>query len=200
MINILFNSYIFIFVFLPIVLILYFISNKYNKFNIANIILILSSLFFYAYNKPMYLIIIISSIIVNYYIGTIIFDMEYTYKPLENKLIKKILSKKFLFILGIVFNLFLLGYFKYYNFFLENINSIFNIKIRYIQASLPLGISFFTFQQISYLVDSYKSEGKKYKFLEYMLFVCFFPQLVAGPIVLPQEIIPQFKDKKNIFE
>lgn len=197
MINILFNSYIFIFVFLPIVLFLYFINNKYKKFNIANIILILSSLFFYAYNKPMYLIIIISSIIVNYYIGTIIFDMEYTYKPLENKLIKKILSKKFLFILGIVFNLFLLGYFKYYNFFLENINSIFNIKIRYIQASLPLGISFFTFQQISYLVDSYKSEGKKYKFLEYMLFVCFFPQLVAGPIVLPQEIIPQFEDKKN---
>lgn len=89
MINILFNSYIFIFVFLPIVLFLYFINNKYKKFNIANIILILASLFFYAYNKPIYLIIIISSIIVNYYIGTIIFDMEYSYKSLENKLIKK---------------------------------------------------------------------------------------------------------------
>ena len=99
--------------------------------------------------------------------------------------------------MGIIFNLGLLGYFKYYNFFLENINSIFNINIKYIQVSLPLGISFFTFQQISYLVDSYKNEGKKYKFLEYMLFVCFFPQLVAGPIVLPQEIIPQFEDKKN---
>lgn len=133
----------------------------------------------------------------NYYIGTIIFDIEYSYKSLENKLIKKILSKKSLFIVGIIFNLGLLGYFKYYNFFLENINSIFNINIKYIQVSLPLGISFFTFQQISYLVDSYKNEGKKYKFLEYMLFVCFFPQLVAGPIVLPQEIIPQFEDKKN---
>lgn len=115
----------------------------------------------------------------------------------DSNLINKLLSKKFLFTIGIVFNLALLGYFKYYNFFLENINNMFNVNIKYIQVALPLGISFFTFQQVSYLVDSYKGELKKYKFLEYVLFVCFFPQLVAGPIVLSKEMIPQFKDDKK---
>ena len=74
---------------------------------------------------------------------------------------------------------------------------MFNVNIKYIQVALPLGISFFTFQQVSYLVDSYKGESKKYKFLEYVLFVCFFPQLVAGPIVLSKEMIPQFEDDKK---
>ena len=118
-------------------------------------------------------------------------------KVFNRNLINKLLSKKFLFIIGIIFNLGLLGYFKYYNFFLENINNVFNVNIKYIQVALPLGISFFTFQQVSYLVDSYKGESKKYKFLEYVLFVCFFPQLVAGPIVLSKEMIPQFEDDKK---
>lgn len=116
---------------------------------------------------------------------------------LKDKVLFNTLSKKFLFILGCIFNLGLLGYFKYFNFFLDNVNILFNIDINFIQSILPLGISFFTFQQISYIVDSYKGEGKTYKFLDYMLFVCFFPQLVAGPIVLPQEIIPQFEDDKK---
>ena len=118
-------------------------------------------------------------------------------KVFNRNLINKLLSKKFLFIIGIIFNLGLLGYFKYYNFFLENINNVFNVNIKYIQVALPLGISFFTFQQVSYLVDSYKGESKKYKFLEYVLFVFFFPQLVAGPIVLSKEMIPQFEDDKK---
>jgi alginate O-acetyltransferase complex protein AlgI len=100
-------------------------------------------------------------------------------------------------ILGVCANIEIIFYFKYYDFFLENMNAIFGKSFELKYIILPLGMSFFTFQQISFLVDSYKGETKGYSFTEYMLFVSYFPQLIAGPIVLHSEVIPQFQDKRN---
>ena len=100
-------------------------------------------------------------------------------------------------IIGVIFNLGLLGYFKYYDFFVENINIVFRTNFTLLHILLPLGISFFTFQQLSFIIDSYNEKSMKYDFLSYCLFVTFFPQLIAGPIVLPNEMLPQFEDKRN---
>lgn len=107
--------------------------------------------------------------------------------------------RKMLFQFGLVFNIGLLGYFKYKNFFLDNINMIFGLDLHFTKILLPLGISFFTLQQIAYLVDVYEGIAKKAKFNEYSLFVSFFPQLIAGPIVHYKDVMPQFEDenKKN---
>jgi D-alanyl-lipoteichoic acid acyltransferase DltB (MBOAT superfamily) len=109
---------------------------------------------------------------------------------------KSIYRKKIL-IFGILSNLSLLGYFKYADFFIENINLMSSNEIGLLHLALPLAISFFTFQQISYLVDSYKKETKEYDFLNYALFVTFFPQLIAGPIVHHKEMMPQFEKVRN---
>ena len=98
---------------------------------------------------------------------------------------------------GLIFNLGLIFYFKYYDFFVDNLNKAFSTSFELKHIILPLGISFFTFQQVSYVIDSYKGETKEYNFVDYALFVTFFPQLVAGPIVLHNEVLPQFADKKN---
>ena len=111
---------------------------------------------------------------------------------------KKNFSKKSILIFGIVANLLLLGYFKYADFFIENINFISGVNLNLLHMVLPLAISFFTFQQIAYLVDSYKKETKEYDFLNYALFVTFFPQLIAGPIVHHKEMMPQFDSAKNM--
>ncbi len=105
--------------------------------------------------------------------------------------------KKSLLIFGIVSNLSLLGYYKYSDFFIENINILTNSNVPLLHMMLPLAISFFTFQQIAYLVDSYRGETKEYDFLNYALFVTFFPQLIAGPIVHHKEMMPQFSQKEN---
>ena len=104
-------------------------------------------------------------------------------------------NKAFL-VIGILFNIGLIFVFKYYDFFLENLNVILREDISILKLALPLGISFYTFQQISYLIDTYRGETKEYSFIEYAVFVSFFPQLVAGPIVLHKEIIPQIKKRK----
>lgn len=101
--------------------------------------------------------------------------------------------------MGIFVNIAVIFYFKYFDFFIENVNSVFGKTFELKNIALPLGISFFTFQQVSYLVDSYRGETKGYTFDEYALFVSFFPQLVAGPIVLHNEVIPQFRDYEKRF-
>lgn len=108
---------------------------------------------------------------------------------------KRLYIKKTLLVIGLSFNLGLIFYFKYYNFFIENVNAVFQATIHLKSIILPLGISFFTFQQISYVIDSYYGNTGGYSFIEYALFVMFFPQLVAGPIVLHNELIPFFRDK-----
>ncbi len=98
---------------------------------------------------------------------------------------------------GIILNIGSIFYFKYFDFFIENMNKLFSTDFELRHIVLPLGISFFTFQQISYLIDSYRGETKDYTFFEYVAFVSFFLQLVAEPIVLHGKIIPQFRDEKR---
>jgi D-alanyl-lipoteichoic acid acyltransferase DltB (MBOAT superfamily) len=181
----LFNSYIFIFIFLPITFFIYFYLNKKNLITQGKIFLVLSSLFFYSWWNVIYLPLILISIVINYYIGKFL---------LKNGSSKK---KKFVLTAGITLNLSLLGYFKYADFFIENFNSIFDANHTLLHLALPLAISFFTFQQISYLVDSYREETREYDFLNYTLFVTFFPQLIAGPIVHHKEMMPQFAKNEN---
>ena len=128
-------------------------------------------------------------------LGSMVFN--YCFGVELNKENSKI-SKKFILILGIAANLMLLGYFKYSDFFISNVNFIFNTQIPHLNLLLPLAISFFTFQQIAYLVDSATGGGtKQYDFLNYCLFVTFFPQLIAGPIVHHKEMMPQFANVRN---
>lgn len=182
----LFNSLEFLFLFLPITLTIYFTLNKLRLLKLATGFLVIASLYFYSYWKLSYLPIILFSMILNYSVG-------YTLTNEQNLRI----NRKLLMILGIVANVLLLGYFKYFDFVIENINLILNVQFNYMNILLPLGISFFTFQQIAYLVDSYEGKTKEYDFLTYTLFVTFFPQLIAGPIVHHKEMIPQFENIRN---
>jgi len=182
----LFNSFEYIFAFLPLIFILYFALSRV-RINHAQILLILASLFFYAWWKLEYLPILLGSVLFNFTLGNLI---------REDKL-SSFLSKKAVLIFGIVANLTMLGYYKYADFFIANVNTALGKDYDSLNLLLPLAISFFTFQQITYLVDSYKGEIKKHSFLSYTLFVTFFPQLIAGPIVHHREMIPQFESKSN---
>ena len=164
----------------------YFILNHFKQNHLAKIYLIACSLWFYGYFNPWYLWIIGGSVLVNYGISK-----GFSFFRHKSGLNKLLLS------LGIVFNFAMIFYFKYYDFFIENINAVMKQNLALMNVVLPLGISFFTFQQVSFLVDSYRQEINKYSFVEYALFVTFFPQLVAGPIVSHNEIIPQFQDEKK---
>ncbi len=188
----LFNSYEFIFLFLPITFFIYFYLNSKRLIEVAKGFLVFSSLFFYAYWEIKYLPIILVSMLFNFVIGT-------TLSRYDNKKNKKTFSKKSILIFGIVANVSLLGYFKYVDFFIENFNLFTGSDIELLHLLLPLAISFFTFQQIAYLVDSYRNETKEYDFLNYALFVTFFPQLIAGPIVHHKEMMPQFANIRKIF-
>lgn len=181
----LFNSFEFIFAFLPIVLIVYFILNKIRLIVAAKIWLVASSLFFYSWWNKSYLPLLLISLLINFAIGSALGK--------ENSKVRK----KTILVVGILFNIGFLGYFKYSDFFLSNINSIFATNYALLKLALPLAISFFTFEQIIYLVDSYRGETKNYSLLDYSLFVTFFPKLIAGPIVYHNEIIPQFKSKET---
>jgi len=182
----LFNSYEFIFLFLPITFFVYFILNQQKYYTYAKLFLVFASLFFYSWWNIIYLPIILISIVFNFAIGNV-----FTNTHIKNRI------KKIVLALGIFGNLSLLAYFKYSDFFIENLNVFTNSNINLLHLALPLAISFFTFQQISYLVDSYKGYTKEYKIIDYMIFVTFFPQLIAGPIVHHKEMMPQFKDKNN---
>ena len=186
----LFNSYEFIFLLLPLSFYIYFYLLEKRLIIGAKGFLVFVSLFFYSWWNVAYLPIILTSMLFNYIIGNSL-----------NENFKKVrIHKKTLLALGIIFNLSLLGYFKYTDFFLENFNSVFDSSIPLLHLALPLAISFFTFQQIAYLVDSYRGETAEYDFLNYSLFVTFFPQLIAGPIVHHAEMMPQFASKWNMLK
>ena len=184
----LFNSYIFIFGFLPATLTIFFQLHRFRLSRMAVVSLTIASLFFYGYWNLNYLFLLIFSIISNYYIG------EYI-KNLNNK--NK--SKKLISILGILYNLIIISYFKYINFFVTSWNQFFLSEWDKFSIILPLGISFYTFTQIAYLVDIYqgKVRDEDYSLLTFTLFISFFPQLIAGPILRHNEIIPQFSRLKN---
>ena len=180
----LFNSYVFIFAFLPLVFFVYFFLNKKRLSTLAKAFLVSASLFFYAYWNVCYLPILLGSIVFNF---------------LVSKFLVKHQSKAVL-IFGIVCNLALLGYFKYTDFFISNLNAIANTNLGLLHIALPLALSFVTFQQIAYLVDSYNKQTKENSFLNYCLFITFFPQLIAGPIVHHKEMMPQFANKFNLIK
>ena len=152
----------------------------------AKIFLVVASLFFYGYWNFSYVPLILLSIFVNYSVGLSLVNHE-----------KIKLSSKSILIFGILFNVGLLGYFKYTDFLLENFNGIFGSNIPLPHIILPLGISFFTFTQIAFLVDAYRREAKEYSLVNYMLFVTYFPHLLAGPILHHKEMMPQFASKYN---
>jgi D-alanyl-lipoteichoic acid acyltransferase DltB (MBOAT superfamily) len=184
----LFNSYQFIFFFLPLSFFIYFFLLQKRFILGAKGFLVFSSLLFYSWWNITYLPIILSSMLFNYIIGNAL-----------NEKFKKIqVSKKVLLAFGIFSNLLLLGYFKYADFLIENINLAFDSSVPLLNLLLPLAISFFTFQQIAYLVDSYRKETTEYDFINYALFVTFFPQLIAGPIVHHKEMMPQFSSPWNL--
>lgn len=176
-----FSSILFIFKFLPIAMGIYFLTPK----NFKNLSLLIISLVFYSWGEPKYFLLMIASILVDYFISI---NIE---KYRKNKKIKKIL----LFI-SIIFNIGILFFFKYINFFIENINFIFNMSFENIKISLPLGISFYTFQTMSYTIDVFLGKIKAEKnIINFGAFVCLFPQLIAGPIVKYIDISKELKNR-----
>ena len=182
----LFNSYIFVLAFFPVVLIGWFGLNHFKQYQAAKIFLIIASLVFYGYYNWWYLLIIVLSVILNYSFSSIMLS--------EQEGCRKI--RKLIFGLSLTVNIGSLFFFKYFDFFIGNVNAIFKTDFPFLHIALPLGISFFTFQQLSYVIDSYKGDEniKKYNFFDYALFVTYFPQLIAGPIVTHDEMVPQFAD------
>lgn len=185
----LFNSYIFIFIFLPITLLGYYVLNRLKRYTLSKLFLSGMSLWFYAYFNIYYLWVIVGSIIINYGLSYLLSILRKKYSTKNFKLFG-VLS-------GVLLNLGLLFYFKYFDFFIENVNTLFNSSFRLHNILLPLGISFFTFQQLSFIVDRARGTAEHYAFADYITFVTFFPQLIAGPIVLYKEMMPQFEDKNN---
>ena len=174
-----FSSIYFLYYFLIIFLILYFITPKKFK----NYTLLLGSLFFYFYGDSKYIVLLLISSLVNYILGRLIS--------------KK--NKKLFLIIGLIFNFGLLFYFKYFNFFLSNINSLFKTNINLFSIVLPLGISFYTFKNASYLIDVYKNRVNSEKnFINYFTYIAMFPSLIQGPIVRYKDI--DLKDKKISFD
>lgn len=178
-----FSSITFLFYFLPIVLVLYYISPKKFK----NVVLLISSLFFYFWGEPKYVILIVISIVLAYIFGLLIDK----YKEL---------SKMFL-VLSIVISVGILVYFKYTNFIIKNINLWFKKEIDFIYVILPIGISFYTFQMISYLVDVYRGEARVQRnILKLATYISLFPQLIAGPIVRYTTIEEQLENRTHTLE
>lgn len=181
----LFNSVEYLFVFIPIVFTVYFLLNKFKFYNVAKFFLLFASLFFYGAYKWDYLSIIVVSILFNYGISFCF------------KLNIAEAFKKGILIFGVFANIFILFLFKYFDFLAYTFKNFDWFNFNTLRFLLPLGVSFFTIQEISYIVDCYKQRVKQYNLLDFSLFISFFPQLVAGPIVRHQEMIPQFNNLKN---
>ncbi len=178
----LFNSHEFIFAFLPIVLIGYYLLCRREGVTVASRLwLVAASLFFYGWFKPIYLVLIAFSVLFNFTVGRRM-GLEEDQR-----------HRGRLLLLGVLINVGLLGFFKYHDFFVSNVNYLFGTRWVLYRMLLPLAISFFTFGQIAYLVDCYRREAPvRYSLLNYSLYVLFFPHLLAGPIVLHHEMMPQF--------
>ena len=176
-----FSSILFIFRFLPIAMGIYFLTPKKLK----NLSLLILSLIFYSWGEPRYFLLMIASIFADYFISI---NIE---KNNKNKKIKILLLA-----ISIIFNVGILFFFKYINFFIENINSIFNMSLNNVKITLPVGISFYTFQTMSYTIDVFLGKVKAEKnIINFGAFVCLFPQLIAGPIVKYIDISKELKNR-----
>ena len=180
----LFNSHIFLFAFLPVALIGFFLAARIAGMVAAQVWLTLASLVFYAWTGWPFLPFLLGSILVNFTVGRALVVRAATARPRGG-----------LLALGIVLNLCLLGYFKYAGFFAANLTAL-GIPVSVGEIILPIGISFYTFTQIAFLVDASRGEAAEYDLPRYALFVTFFPHLIAGPIIHHKEMMPQFADKR----
>ncbi|HEY5714772.1 MAG TPA: MBOAT family protein [Candidatus Gracilibacteria bacterium] len=186
----LFNSFPYLFLFFPIVLAgFYILGYVFPDKNWHKVWIAIASLYFYAYWEISYLWLISASILCNYGLS-----LQFP-KPKKRPKKKEVSYRRLLLGVGMVFNLGLLGYYKYADFFLGTVNTLAKTHFEPLNIILPLAISFFTFQQIAYLVDCAKGEVADRSFLNYLVFVTFFPQLIAGPIVHHKEMMPQFASK-----
>jgi alginate O-acetyltransferase complex protein AlgI len=179
---VLFNSFPFIFIFLPLTFLGYEILRRWGLPRGTQIWLIAASAVFYAYWSATFLIVLFISIVANFVVGRL----------LQSKARRCGKGSRLLLAAGLAGNLALLGYFKYANFFLDNLDAFLGLHITLAHIALPIGISFFTFQKIAFLVDSYTNQVEPHDFIDFSLFVMFFPQLIAGPIVHFGEVLPQF--------
>jgi alginate O-acetyltransferase complex protein AlgI len=179
---VLFNSFPFIFAFLPITVLGYELLRRRGSRRATHVWLIAASCVFYAYWNAAFLALLFVSIVVNFGIG----------RRLQTIARERAAPSRAWLIVGLIWNLGLLGYFKYANFFIDNVDAVFGAHIEIARIVLPIGISFFTFQKIAFLVDSYNNDVAPHDFVDFCLFVMFFPQLIAGPIVHFSEVIPQF--------
>lgn len=179
----LFSSLTFLFKFLPVTLALYYLVPQ----RFRNIIMLIASLIFYAWGEPVYIVLMVLSIALNYFCGL----------DIEEKRDKPQLMRRSLIFAATV-NVLLLGFFKYYGFLMENLNAVLPVDIPYRELSLPIGISFYTFQALSYLIDVYRGEVRPQKnILYFALYISMFPQLIAGPIVRYVDIEEQLKSRRE---
>lgn len=178
-----FSSFTFLFIFLPLVLLTYFLAKKRQY---RNIVLLVFSLIFYAWGEPVYVLLMLLSIIVNYLIAL---------KIERNKK-----GKNKWMIIDVIFNLGIIGFFKYGNFVIQNINSIFHSNIGEMNLALPIGISFYTFQVLSYVIDVYRKTVPAQKSIVNLgMYVTLFPQLIAGPIVRYETVAEEIENRKENF-
>ncbi|MBV8848148.1 MAG: MBOAT family protein [Methylobacteriaceae bacterium] len=176
----LFTSPVFLFGFLPVVLLGFHVLRHFGRNILLVLWLLAASIVFYAWWSPYFLLLLIASMLANYYLG-------YAIQRTEGS------ARKVLFILGISGNLALLAYFKYADFFIDTVNNAAHADLPLLHVILPLGISFFTFQKIAYLADIHARHARTRRLADFALFVFFFPQLIAGPIVHHSEVMPQFR-------
>lgn len=182
----LFSSSVFLFYFLPIVLGLYFISPRFLR----NIILLVASLFFYAWGEPKYILIMLISITMNYFFGLWVDRYRDDAKRIKATMIAMVIA-----------NIGMLGVFKYTGFFVQNTNSLFGLNLNDPEIPLPIGISFFTFQAMSYVIDVYRKDGKVQRNpLDLALYIALFPQLIAGPIVRYQTVADEINDRRETLD
>ena len=182
-----FNSYSFIFIFLPLIATIYFMISKYFPAKWARLFLLISSLSFMSLWNVYFAAVLVFSVLFNYALGSV---LSTAIGSLNSK------RKNVIFFIAILGNILLLGFFKYSNFFFGTINSLFPVKLGLLDIILPIGISFYTFMQIAWLTDIYRHGGFRYDFISYCLYVTFFPYVVSGPIAYHKEIIPQLESDK----
>ncbi|MBQ7116876.1 MAG: MBOAT family protein [Clostridia bacterium] len=184
-----FSSATFLFLFLPFTLVLYHLKlfrNKERETGKKNLVLLIMSLIFYAWGEPVYIILMLLSIVYNY--NAAIDIDSYIGSPKKKKLV---------FICALIFNLSVLGFFKYYGFLTESINSIFSLSLPVREIPLPVGISFYTFQVLSYIIDVYRGDVKAQKsIIPFATYISMFPQLIAGPIVQYYDVEKQLTDRE----
>ena len=182
----LFNSYVFILAFLPITLTVYYLINKIKKYQLGELWLLIASFVFIGYLDYRYVWAVFVCVLLGY-----AFVCGVCQKNVEAVGRKKIL------IAGIIVHVGILLYFKYTNFFIETLNSLVNSEIAIMQILIPIGISFYTFQQIAFLVDCYKDPKVKCSFLEYSIFIAYFPKFLQGPILLHDDMLPALRNVEN---